>query len=123
MYTLSNIARHHFSGPEDVYVLDLHRTAAGLAAIASDGRLALLDPARFSASEPTGCWAAAAPGTALTALRVFDEAQALVCTAGGDGGVGVWDLRLGGEAARVARFKGESARGGTGRMVLTTDSE
>ena len=107
MYTLSNVARHRFSGPEDVYVLDLHRTSAGLAAITSDQRLTLLDPARFSASEATASWAAAERGTPLTALRVFDEAQALVCTADGDGAVGVWDLRLRGEAARVARFKGE----------------
>ncbi|PNY23782.1 WD repeat-containing protein [Tolypocladium capitatum] len=108
MYALSNVASHHFSGPDDVYVLDLHRTAAGLAAITSDQRLSLLDPARLGAGAVTASWAAEEHGT-LTALRVFDGGQALVCTAGGNGSVGVWDLRLRGPAARVARFEPSEA--------------
>ena len=101
MYNLSNVARHHFPGGsgggdgDAVYVLDLHRTAAGLASITSDQRLTLLDPTRFgggSAAANTNCWALG-HGGGVAALRVFDGPAGLVCTAG--------------EAARVARFKGE----------------
>lgn len=101
MYTLTSIDRHHFSGPDGVYVLDAHRTAAGLAAITSDQRLSLLDPSRIG-SGPVSSWTTEHGN--LTALRVFDAAGALVCTAGEDGSVGVWDLRQG---SRVAQFAGE----------------
>ncbi|UNI23141.1 hypothetical protein JDV02_008977 [Purpureocillium takamizusanense] len=115
MYDLSNVARHHFPSRSDgdddaVYVLDLHRTAAGLASITSDQRLTLLDPTRFG-----GGSAAAAKswelghGGGVAALRVFDGPGGLVCTAGEDGGVAVWDVRAAGEAARVARFKASDA--------------
>ncbi|KJZ71595.1 hypothetical protein HIM_08989 [Hirsutella minnesotensis 3608] len=47
----------------------------------------------------------------LTTLRPFEEAGegSLVCTAGEDGTVGVWDVRLAGEAARVAQFRASEA--------------
>lgn len=86
----------------DVYVLDIHRTSAGLASIASDQHLSLLDPTRLSAGPlrrlPT-------EHGNLNCLRVFDANASLVCTAGENGTVGVWDLRQG---ARVAQFQGES---------------
>ncbi|KAJ4146320.1 hypothetical protein NW754_001787 [Fusarium falciforme] len=83
----------------DVYVLDIHRTSAGLASIASDQHLSLLDPTRLSAGPlrrlPT-------EHGNLNCLRVFDANASLVCTAGENGTVGVWDLRQG---ARVAQFQ------------------
>ncbi|RSL92813.1 hypothetical protein CDV31_014990 [Fusarium ambrosium] len=83
----------------DVYVLDIHRTAAGLTSIASDQHLSLLDPTRLSAGPlrrlPT-------EHGNLNCLRVFDANASLVCTAGENGTVGVWDLRQG---ARVAQFQ------------------
>lgn len=86
----------------DVYVLDIHRTSAGLASIASDQHLSLLDPTRLSAGPlrrlPT-------EHGNLNCLRVFDANASLVCTAGENGTVGVWDLRQG---ARVAQFQGKS---------------
>ncbi|GJN75956.1 hypothetical protein PLICBS_010067 [Purpureocillium lilacinum] len=115
MYNLSNVARHHFPGGsgggdgDAVYVLDLHRTAAGLASITSDQRLTLLDPTRFGGgSAAANAWALG-HGGGVAALRVFDGPAGLVCTAGEDGGVAVWDLRAAGEAARVARFKASDA--------------
>ncbi|ODA79509.1 hypothetical protein RJ55_05102 [Drechmeria coniospora] len=107
MYTLSNVARHHFSGTEDVYVLDLHRTSAGLAAITSDQQLTLLDPTQFGGGGPAASWQVEHGN--VTTLRVFDADNGLVCTAGEDGSVGVWDLRSRGPGARVAQFKAAAA--------------
>ncbi|KAL6813372.1 WD40-repeat-containing domain protein [Trichoderma sp. SZMC 28013] len=98
MYTLTNIDQHHFSGPEDVYVLEAHRTAAGLATVASDQTLSLFNPARLG----TGPVARLRTEHGnVTTLRVFDAGTSVVCTAGENGSVGVWDLRQG---ARVAQF-------------------
>ncbi|KAG5663405.1 hypothetical protein KAF25_001341 [Fusarium avenaceum] len=87
----------------DVYVLEIHRTSVGLASISSDQFLSVLDPARLSAGPvrrlPTD------HGN-LTTLRVFDSNAALVCTAGENGTVGVWDLRQG---ANVVQFRASEA--------------
>ncbi|GAB0136859.1 hypothetical protein EsDP_00005147 [Epichloe bromicola] len=106
MYTLSNVAQHHFSGPQDVYALDVHRTEAGLATISSDQQLSLLSPARLG-DGPASAWRTQHGN--LTALRVFDRNSSLVCTAGEDGTVGVWDLRQQGPAARAAQFNAAQA--------------
>ncbi|KAK1255174.1 hypothetical protein MKX08_009169 [Trichoderma sp. CBMAI-0020] len=103
MYTLTNIDQHHFSGPEDVYVLEAHRTAAGLATVASDQTLSLFNPARLGAGPVSGL--KTSHGN-VTTLRVFDAGSSLVCTAGENGSVGVWDLRQG---ARVAQFQAAEA--------------
>ncbi|KAL7908871.1 WD40-repeat-containing domain protein [Trichoderma velutinum] len=98
MYTLTNIDQHHFSGPEDVYVLEAHRTASGLATVASDQTLSLFNPARLG----TGPVARLRTNHGnVTTLRVFDAGTSVVCTAGENGSVGVWDLRQG---AQVAQF-------------------
>lgn len=85
----------------DVYVLDIHRTSVGLASISSDQFLSVLDPARLSAGPqrrlPT-------QHGNLTTLRVFDSNASIVCTAGENGTVGVWDLRQG---ANVVQFQGK----------------
>lgn len=86
----------------DVYVLDIHRTSVGLASISSDQFLSVLDPARLSAGPV--CRLPTDHGN-LTTLRVFDSNAALVCTAGENGTVGVWDLRQG---ANVVQFQGKS---------------
>ncbi|KAG5912566.1 hypothetical protein E4U42_002182, partial [Claviceps africana] len=104
MYTLANVAQHAFSAPEqDLYVLDVHRTDAGLVTISSDQHLSLLSPARV-ADGPLSRWHTGHGN--VTALRVFDGHAAVVCTAGEDGTVGVWDLRKGG---RVAHFQAADA--------------
>ncbi|KAG6003035.1 hypothetical protein E4U21_002423 [Claviceps maximensis] len=106
MYTLANVATHHFPSQE-TYVLDVRRTTAGLTTISSDQHLSLLSPARL-ADGPLRSWLT--PHGNVTALRVLDDVGggAVVCTAGEDGTVGVWDLRLG-EAARVAHFTAANA--------------
>ncbi|CEI41152.1 hypothetical protein FVEN_g3504 [Fusarium venenatum] len=87
----------------DVYVLDIQRTSAGLASISSDQFLSVLDPTRLSAGPqrrlPT-------QHGNLTTLRVFDSNAALVCTAGENGTVAVWDLRQG---SNVVQFQASQA--------------
>ncbi|KAH7221631.1 WD40-repeat-containing domain protein [Fusarium oxysporum] len=87
----------------DVYVLDIHRTSVGLASISSDQFLSVVDPARLSAGPqrrlPT-------QHGNLTTLRVFDSNASIVCTAGENGTVGVWDLRQG---ANVVQFQASQA--------------
>ncbi|KAG5970618.1 hypothetical protein E4U55_001541 [Claviceps digitariae] len=107
MYPLTNVAHLSLATPsQETYVLDLHRTSAGLAALSSDQHLSLLSPARL-ADGPVRKWRTQHGN--VTALRVYDEAAGVVCTAGEDGTVGVWDLRGAGEAARVAQFKAADA--------------
>ncbi|KAL7939738.1 WD40-repeat-containing domain protein [Trichoderma chlorosporum] len=98
MYTLANIDQHHFAGPEDVYVLEAHRTASGLATVASDQTLSLFNPGRLGAGPVARL---RTDHGNVTTLRVFDAGTSVVCTAGENGSVGVWDLRQG---ARVAQF-------------------
>ncbi|KAH7483092.1 hypothetical protein FOMA001_g7086 [Fusarium oxysporum f. sp. matthiolae] len=99
MYSLS--CADGLSLGRDVYVLDIHRTSVGLASISSDQFLSVLDPARLSAGPqrrlPT-------QHGNLTTLRVFDSNASIVCTAGENGTVGVWDLRQG---ANVVQFQGK----------------
>ncbi|KAF4991096.1 hypothetical protein FGRMN_8056 [Fusarium graminum] len=87
----------------DVYVLGIHRASAGLASISSDQFLSVLDPERLSAGPlrrlPT-------QHGNLTTMQVFDGNAALVCTAGENGTVGVWDLRQG---ANVVQFQASQA--------------
>ncbi|GKT91682.1 WD repeat-containing protein [Colletotrichum tofieldiae] len=90
MYNLSCVDGHHFSNQQDVYVLDIQRLDAGLAAISSDQKLSLFNPARLGQgpikSYPTS------HGN-LTCLKTFDWQNSIVCTAGENGEVSVWDMR------------------------------
>ncbi|GJD02919.1 WD domain-containing protein [Colletotrichum higginsianum] len=90
MYNLSCVDGHHFSSPHDVYVLDIQRLGAGLGAISSDQKLSLFNPARLGQgpvkSYPTS------HGN-LTCFRTFDWQNSIVCTAGENGEVSVWDMR------------------------------
>lgn len=110
MYSLGNVARHQLGGSAadgDVYVLDLQRPADApglVAALASDASLSLLDPARLGQGPAVAAWTAGHSGR-TSVLRSFGRA-ALLCTAGEDGAVAVWDVRLRGDAARVAHFRG-----------------
>ncbi|KPM45981.1 hypothetical protein AK830_g675 [Neonectria ditissima] len=97
MYSLSCTDGLHLGA--DVYVLDVLRTSAGLAATASDQTLSLLDPGRLSQGPVQRL---ATDHGNVAALRVFDGDAALVCTAGETGTVALWDLRQG---ARVAQFQ------------------
>lgn len=101
MYNLNNIDTHRFARGS-VYVTEIARTSAGLAAITSDQHLSLLDPTHLS-SGPVSSWETTHGN--ISALRVLDGGMA--CTAGEDGTVAVWDLKIAGAGAKIAQFKGE----------------
>ncbi|ROT42326.1 WD domain-containing protein [Sodiomyces alkalinus F11] len=106
MYLLSPVAGHHFLGPGEVYVLDIHRVGSGLAAITSDQKLALFNPARLDDGPisllPTN------HGN-LRCLKPFDWLNSVVSTAGEDGSVSIWDLREDPLKAQVLRFQAAEA--------------
>lgn len=98
MYNL--IEKDQFFFGTDTWVLDLVRTSTGgLVAISSDQKLSLFDPSSLSkgpvSSFQTG------HGN-ISTLKVFGEN--VVCTAGENGTVEVWDLKAG---KRVTQFQGE----------------
>ena len=91
MYRLREAASFHIP---DTYVLDVANTAPGLIALSSDRRLSLLrhDLGGVVKSVETGHGVMGVVG------------DGLVCTAGEEGSVSIWDMRVG---ARVAGFQGE----------------
>ncbi|KAI9899358.1 hypothetical protein N3K66_005819 [Trichothecium roseum] len=92
---------------QQAYVLDIARTPVSrLAAISSDQALTLLDPATLRAVGTFGT-----EHGNLTALGVFGGGGSsgvgeVVCTAGENGSVAIWDLRAG---RKVSQFQGTSA--------------
>jgi WD repeat-containing protein 89 len=103
MYQLAPIAGYSFRRSGEVYVLDLHRLASGLASISSDQELSLFDPARV---EDGPVATALTNHGNLRSLKPFDWTNSTVCTAGENGTVALWDLRQGPSTARIAQFQG-----------------
>jgi WD repeat-containing protein 89 len=104
MYTLTPVDECHFSGGQSdssIYVLDVLRTPSnGLVTISSDQALSLFDPTILGNGPATSL---KTNHGNLTTLSLFGES--VVCTAGENGTVGVWDLR---ERKSVAHFTGAS---------------
>ncbi|KAK1970631.1 WD repeat domain-containing protein [Colletotrichum sublineola] len=90
MYNLSCVDGHQFSNQQDVYVLDVQRLNAGLATISSDQKLGLFNPARLGQG-PVKSYLTSHGN--LTSLKTFDWQTSIVCTAGENGEVSVWDMR------------------------------
>lgn len=109
MYTLNQTDQHSFS--RDVYVLDLVRLPAGnaLASISSDGQLSVLNPATVSRG-PVASFNVGSVHGNVTVLKTFGGDGDVVCTAGENGTVAVWDLRAG---SKVVQFQGEDATSGS----------
>ncbi|KAH8173752.1 guanine nucleotide-binding protein beta subunit-like protein [Sarocladium implicatum] len=111
MYTLNHIDRYRFrpsASQSEVYVLAIDRIATdGIVSISSDQQLSLFRPSAGLTAGPTASWATGHGN--LTSLGVFDWQSGLVCTAGEDGSVGVWDLRIAGDGGKVAQFKASEA--------------
>lgn len=114
MYNLT-AAEECFFGT-DTWVLDLVRTSTGgLVAISSDQKLSLFDPSSLSKG-PVSSFQTSHGN--ISTLKVFGDD--VVCTAGENGTVEVWDLKAG---KRVIQFQGESAYTCGGVVRLTRYSE
>lgn len=102
MSILAQSDQHNFA--DDVWVLGLARTPSGaLVSISSDQALSVFDPSAPHALQNGPVRSFTTDHGNLTTLRVFGES--IVCTAGENGSVEVWDVRA---ANKVAKFAGEA---------------
>lgn len=106
MYNLSKIDAYRNPGSDPAYVLEITPVDTGLAAISSDQNLTLFNPLRL-AQGPTRTIRTSHGN--ITCAKVFDASSSLICTAGEDGTVSLWDLRLDGARAQVAQPTGSDA--------------
>lgn len=106
MYNLSKADAYRNPGSDPAYVLEIAPVDAGLVALSSDQNLTLFNPLRLGQGPirtiPTS------HGN-VTCARTFDASNSLICTAGEDGTVSLWDLRLDASRAQVARLTGSGA--------------
>lgn len=105
MYPLSCVEGYQFPRPGDVYILEIVSVAAGLASISSKQELSLCNPLRLSQGPLRTLQTLHGN---ITSLAVLDAAASVVCTAGENGTLSVWDLRT--DAARVQTIQASSGR-------------
>ncbi|CZT12523.1 related to WD40 repeat protein [Rhynchosporium agropyri] len=91
MYNLNIQSQFHISSPAGTYVYDIIPVAAGLASISSDDTLRLLDPLALDSGPVKEIKKANKDVTCLKAVGEGDSV--VVCTAGRDGRVVMWDPR------------------------------
>lgn len=106
MYNLNTTSSFHVTSPAGTYVYDIVPVAAGLAAISSDDSLRLLDPLALNAGPVNEIKKVNADVTCLKAVNTGGEGDAVVvCTAGRDGKVALWDPRSGAKVGEVRSGK------------------
>lgn len=103
MYQLVNAEKFWYPG-RDTYVLDILPVATGFATTASDQTLSLFDPLRLSQGPKETI---RTDHGNLTAAKVYSASDSVVCTAGENGTISVWDLRLNPSSARAMQIGGE----------------
>ncbi|KAI1496110.1 WD40-repeat-containing domain protein [Biscogniauxia marginata] len=101
MYPLACIDGYKIPVREEVYMLDIVPLVSGPATISSDQKLSAFDPANLRAGPVAGL--VTRHGN-IACARGLDLANSVVCTAGEDGSVSMWDLRLDAWSAEVARL-------------------
>ncbi|GAP88760.2 putative wd domain-containing protein [Rosellinia necatrix] len=104
MYPLTCIDRHRIPAREEVYVLDIVPLASGPATISSDQKLSLFDPLSLKTGPTVNL---VTDHGNLTCSRAFDPANSVLCTAGENGTISLWDLRRDARQAEAARFTTE----------------
>ncbi|OTB05697.1 hypothetical protein M426DRAFT_319686 [Hypoxylon sp. CI-4A] len=98
MYSLTCVDGYKIPVRQEVYVLDIIPLATGPATISSDQNLSLFDPSRLAAGPPVNL---ETQHGNITCAKAFDIGNAVVCTAGEDGSVSIWDLRQKAEVAKL----------------------
>lgn len=89
-----------FAINSDTYVYDIVPVSSGLTIISSDDTLRLLNPENDGRVIEVRSVEKASKD--ITCLRALAAENDVVCTAGRDGVVGIWDLRAGGKVSSVA---------------------
>ncbi|CAJ2500208.1 Uu.00g030610.m01.CDS01 [Anthostomella pinea] len=101
MFPLACIDGYRLPVRQEVYILSILPLIRGPATISSDQKLSLFDPLSLRTGPIRDV--VASHGN-LTCAAAFDAANAVVCTAGEDGSLSMWDLRLEARQAEVARL-------------------
>jgi len=108
MKELRQVASSDLSLPSDSYVYKLVHTRAGLAAISSDDSLRIFEPSTLHPL-PDGIFPSVNESvTCLESFAESAEASPVVVTAGRDGRVRLWDLRLERAALDIASRRSQS---------------
>ncbi|XXH05463.1 hypothetical protein Hte_011890 [Hypoxylon texense] len=103
MYPLTCVDGYKIPLREEVYVLDIVPLTSGPATISSDQQLSVFNPTNLSTGPQVNLLTRHGN---ITCAKAYDGANAIVCTAGEDGSVSMWDLRRDPREAEVARLTG-----------------
>ncbi|KAI2471311.1 WD40 repeat-like protein [Annulohypoxylon bovei var. microspora] len=101
MYPLTCIDGYKIPVREEVYVLDIIPFTSGPGTISSDQQLSIFNPTRLSAGPLVHLLTQHGN---ITCAKAFDVGNNIVCTAGEDGSVSMWDLRKDARQAEVAKL-------------------
>jgi len=101
MYPLTCIDQYRAPTRVEVYVLEILPLVSGPATISSDQKLSLFNPLSLKTGPTTDI---VTNHGNITCARVFDPANLVVCTAGENGAISMWDLRQDVRQAEVVRL-------------------
>lgn len=102
MYNLAKADAFQSPGSDPAYVLEIEPVAGALAAISSDQNLTLFNPSTLSRGPVKTI--RTAHGN-ISCAKAFDALSSIV-TAGENGTISLWDLRLDGSKAQIAALTG-----------------
>lgn len=105
MFNLGAFEQYAFPSRDasTTYVLDVARTANGIATTSTDQRLTLFYPFRLSAGPLASV---VTDHGNITVMKVLGDGKT-VCTAGENGTVAVWSFETPGKIVPVAQFQGQ----------------
>ena len=101
MYNLSCSDGYRYPGSEPTYITDIVPVATGLAAAASDQSIRIFDPLRLNQGPIKRLQT---DHGNLTTTKAFNPSESIICTAGENGTISLWDLRLESSNAQVLRI-------------------
>lgn len=104
MYQLVCADGYEYPGAGSTYITEIIPLATGLAATSSDQRLCLFDPVRLSQGPLKSI---RTNHGNLTCARPYSPGDSVVATAGENGTVTVWDLRLDTTKAQALQIQGD----------------
>jgi hypothetical protein len=90
MYTLDAVGVFQIEHPPETYIYDIQPVADGIVAISSDDCLRLIDPLVLHAFP---LQLIQNVHNEITCLKTLDPGNSIVCTAGRDGRVNIFDFR------------------------------